>query len=80
MKKGIGNVSNIIKNTKKVQQWDLAQMLTFLVFMLKNCRIDLKISPEINRKELREFIKANENTNIELLEENEQIILIALCR
>ncbi len=43
----------------------------------KYCRIDLKISPEINRKELREFIKANENTNIELLEENEQIILIA---
>lgn len=43
----------------------------------KYCRIVLKISPEINRKELREFIKANENTNIELLEENEQIILIA---
>ena len=29
------------------------------------------------RKELRELIKTNENTNIELLEENEQIILIA---
>ena len=66
-----------IDQDEKIKITNIDCNLNAINVVPKHCRTDLKISSEINRKELREFIRENSNENIELIEENEKLELIA---